>query len=108
MANPDLDPGDGFLKAAETLRGHAKNVDDPAVKADYLKAAEVFEEIHAKAQTVFADAAKTIASNRAFAASLSRKRFTHRTWEFWLVVTAFVLLLCLAWMAGGPRSGPAR
>jgi hypothetical protein len=96
MKNSDLDPGGGFLKAAETLRGHAKSAEDPSVQADYLKAAEIFEEIHAKSRRVFAEAAETIDKNRAFAESVSRKRFTHRTWEFWLVLGVIALLLWLA------------
>ena len=92
-----LDPGDGFLKAAQTLRGHAQKTQDPMLQDDYLKAARTFEEIHEKAQRVFADASESIAKNRAYAESLQRKQYTHRHWIFWLVLTILLLAWLLSW-----------
>ena len=95
MPSPDLDPGDGFARPAETLRSHAKDAEDLESRDAYIRAAEKFEEVDKRGKVVFSDAEATIARNKKFAESILRRRFTHRTWEFWAVVGAFVLLLCL-------------
>jgi len=91
---PNVETSDGFAKAAESMRTLAAKEVDPSEKEAYLSAAKKLEDTHALAQKVFAEANETIEQNERFARSLLRKRFTHRTWEFWLVVGVILAFLC--------------
>jgi len=94
MHNPDLDPGDGFARAAGTLRSHAKNLEDQPSRDAFILAAEKFEDVDKRAHVVFAEIEETIERNKKWPDSILQKRFTHRTWEFWAVVGVIALVLC--------------
>ncbi|MBK7003416.1 MAG: hypothetical protein IPH35_27060 [Rhodoferax sp.] len=91
---PKIETSDGFAKAAESIRALAAKEVDPSEKEAYLSTAKKFEDTHARAQSVFAEVNETLERNEAFAKRLLRKRFTHRTWEFWLVVGVILAFLC--------------
>lgn len=91
---PKIEMSGGFAKAAESMRALAAKEVDPSEKAAYLSAAKKFEETHTRAEEVLADVNETLERNDALVKRLLRKRFTHRTWEFWLVVVAIIALVC--------------
>jgi hypothetical protein len=92
---PEIETSDGFAKAAESMRALAAKV-DPSEKDVYLRIAERFEEVDVRGKTVFAEVNDAVARNMKFAEQLHRRRFTHRTWEFWVVVGVVLLILCSA------------
>ena len=78
---------DGFLKAAESMRALAAKETDPSEKEAYLSAAKKFEETHLIGERIFATAKEASEQHKELTKRLLRKkRFTHSTWEFWLVV----------------------
>ncbi len=79
------------------MRVRAQKTQNPTVQEDFLKAAQTFEGIHEKAKRTFADAAESIAQNRAYVESLQRKRYTHRSWIFWFVLASLLLAWLLSW-----------
>ncbi|OOG43987.1 hypothetical protein [Polaromonas sp. A23] len=91
---PKIEVPDGFAKAAESMRALAAKEVDPSEKEVYLSAAKKLEDAHQRGQRVFAEANETIDRAEKLAKRLLRKRFTHRTWEFWLVVGSVLALLC--------------
>ena len=93
---PNIETSDGFAKAAQSMRALAAKEVDPSEKEAYLSAAKKLEDTHALAQKAFVAINETIEQNETFARSLLRKRFTHRTWEFWLVVGVILAFLFYA------------
>lgn len=83
-----IEASDGFLKAAESMRALAAKETDPSEKEAYLSAARKFEETHLVGERIFAMADEASEQAKELSGRLLRKkRFTHSTWEFWLVVT---------------------
>lgn len=61
-----------------------------------LSVAKKFEDTHLRALHVFAEVNESIDQANKLAKGLTRERFTHRTWEFWLVLVVVLNFLCYA------------
>jgi hypothetical protein len=89
-----IETSDGFAKAAQSMRTLAAKEADPSEKEAYLSAAKKLEDTHALGLKVVAEVNETIEQNEIFAKRVLRERFTHRTWEFWLVVGVILGFVC--------------
>ena len=76
------------------MRALAEKEADPSEKEAFLSAAKKFEETHLIGERIFAMANDASEQHKALTRRLLRKRrFTHSTWEFWLVVVAVLAFL---------------
>ena len=91
-----IETPDGFSKAAESMRSLAATTDDQTEKDAILSVAKKFEDTHLRAFHVFAEVNESIDQANKLAKGLTRERFTHRTWEFWLVLVVVLNFLCYA------------